>query len=140
MLSNSAPMNRLSRHWTAILVSGLWINASEFFRNEVLLKSHWTSHYLSLGLTFPSGPVNGMVWMLWGFLFATGTMHLSRATTLLKAVLIAWLFGFVLMWLVLWNLNVLPVDILPYAIPLSLLETWGAVYVCQRLVPRHSPI
>ena len=40
-----------------------------------------------------------------------------------------------MMWLVIWNLNVLPVSILVYAIPLSLLECLGAAYICVRLEP-----
>jgi hypothetical protein len=39
------------------------------------------------------------------------------------------------MWLAMWNLTVLPWGILPYAVPLSLLETAGAVFICRRFSP-----
>ena len=63
-------MGLQSRGIIAVILTGIWVNASEFFRNEVLLKTHWVDHYRSLGMTFPSGPKNGMMWVAWGFLLA----------------------------------------------------------------------
>jgi hypothetical protein len=119
-----------------ILLSGIWVNASEFFRNEVLLKNYWLAHFKSLGMTFPSEPRNGLVWVVWGFVFAAAIYSLSRSSSLLMTTSLSWLFGFVLMWLATWNLNVLPLGILVYALPLSLLETFVASYISQRLSPR----
>ena len=119
---------------TVVLV-GIWVNASEFLRNEILFKDLWVGHYKSLGLVFPSEPWNGLVWIVWGFLFAAATFSLSRSASLLKTTLLGWLLGFVLMWLVTWNLNVLPPRILVYAVPLSLLEVLVAAYISQRLTP-----
>jgi hypothetical protein len=129
-------MSQTTRHITATIAAGLWINASEFFRNEVLLKSHWTQHYQSLGLSFPSSPVNGMVWILWGFVFAAMVYQISRTCSLARTALLAWMMGFVLMWLVIGNLGVLPIAILSYAIPLSLLECFIAAYLCLKLAPK----
>ena len=119
----------------AILLAGLWINASEFFRNEVLVKSLWTGHFQSLGLTFPSAPLNGALWMLWGFVFAMVVLAISRRASLLQTTFVLWLITFPLMWLVLWNLSVLPVGILPYAVPLSLLEVLVATLICRKVAP-----
>lgn len=119
----------------AILLAGLWINASEFFRNEVLVKSLWTAHFQSLGLTFPSAPLNGALWMLWGFVFAMVVLAISRRASLLQTTFVLWLIAFPLMWLVLWNLSVLPVGILPYAVPLSLLEVLVATLICRKVAP-----
>jgi len=33
----------------------VWINVSEFFRNEVFLKLHWLEHFEMIGRPFPSG-------------------------------------------------------------------------------------
>ena len=128
-------MNSNSRSILAIVVAGLWINASEFLRNEVLVKSYWVEHYRSLGLTFPSTPQNGLVWVLWGFLFALAIYATSRRFTLVQTALLNWFTGFVLMWVVTWNLAVLPVGILIYAIPLSLLEAFVAAYLCTKIAP-----
>lgn len=113
----------------------IWVNVSEFFRNELLFKSYWTNHYQSLGLTFPSQPINGALWGMWGFVFAGMIYLLSRRFSLLNTVIIGWVMGFVLMWITLWNLSVLPIGLLVYAVPLSLLEVLVAAYLCKRLAP-----
>jgi hypothetical protein len=129
-------MNRTTKNITAIGVTGLWVNASEFFRNEVLLKSYWVDHYRTLGLEFPSAPVNGMMWMVWGFLFAAVIRMLSEKYHLVRATLLSWTVGFVLMWIVIWNLLVLPLPLLLFAVPLSLLEAFIGTLLCQRLAPK----
>ncbi|HPI94038.1 MAG TPA: hypothetical protein PLT09_12870 [Deltaproteobacteria bacterium] len=130
-------MNQRSRGIIAVLLAGVWINASEFFRNEVLLKPYWIEHYKSLGMTFPSEPINGIFWMLWGFLYAVAIFFMSRTSSLLKTTLIGWLTGFVLMWIVIMNLGVLPLAILPFAVPLSLLEAFVGAYICIKTAPNE---
>jgi hypothetical protein len=41
--------------------------------------------------------------------------------------------GFVLMWMVIGNLGVLPAAILPVAVPLSMLEAFGAAWIIKKL-------
>ncbi len=48
---------------------------------------------------------------------------------------ISWIMAIMLMWLIIWNLGVLPVCILVYAIPLSLLEVFVAAFICMKLGP-----
>lgn len=127
-------MSTHNRSALAVLAAGIWINASEFFRNEWWLKSLWVEHYRSLGLVFPSEPRNGAMWMLWGFLYAGAVLGLSRRFRLVQTAMLAWLMGFVLMWVVTWNLGVLPLSILPYAVPLSWLEAFVAALICQRVM------
>lgn len=119
----------------AILASGAWITISEFLRNELLLKSLWTEHYAALGMTFPSEPVNGVVWMLWSFCYAAALYVISRRFSLMATFFLGWFVGFVLMWLVIGNMNVLPDGLLLYALPLSLLEAFFAAYLVVRLDP-----
>jgi hypothetical protein len=90
---------------------------------------------MSLGITFPAEPQNGAVWVAWGFLFALVIYLLSRKFSLLQTTLLSWFVGFVLMWVVIWNLNVLPTAILVYAIPLSLLETFIGSYISIKYSP-----
>jgi hypothetical protein len=125
-----------SRNLVAIALAGLWINGNEFLRNEIWLKSHWIAHYHSLGRSFPSGPLQGAVWVLWGFVFAAALCAISQRWSLLSSTLLGWVLAFVLMWLVTWNLGVLPESILPTALPLSLIETLGGVWICQRVASR----
>jgi predicted neutral ceramidase superfamily lipid hydrolase len=109
------------------------VNVSEFVRNEVLLKTYWVDHYQSLGMTFPSEPKNGMIWVVWGFLFATAIYLISRKFNLIQTALISWFMAFVLMWVVTFNLNILPSAILIYAVPLSLLEAFIGSYICIKI-------
>jgi predicted neutral ceramidase superfamily lipid hydrolase len=128
-------MNLQFRNIIAVILTGIWVNASEFFRNEVLLKTYWIDHYRSLGMTFPSEPLNGMIWVAWGFLFAIAIYLISRKFNLIQTTLISWFMAFVLMWVVTWNLNVLPSAILIYAVPLSLLEAFIGSYICIKMSP-----
>lgn len=130
-------MNQRSRSVLAIVLTGIWVNVSEFLRNEVLLKRYWVDYYRSLGMTFPSEPKNGMIWVVWGFLCAIAIWLISRRFNLLQTALISWFMAFVLMWVVTFNLNVLPGAILMYAVPLSLLEALIGSYICVKLSSRH---
>ena len=121
-----------------ILLSTIWISISEFARNELLAKSYWTRHYESLGLVFPSEPSNGLIWGLWSLLFAVAIYVISRRFSLLQTALLSWYVGFVLMWVVIWNLNVLPPGLLFMAIPLSLLEAFVAAWIMKKLGPKGS--
>ena len=116
----------------SLLLATVWISASEFFRNEVLVKTHWVRHYEGLGLTFPAEAVNGAVWGLWSLLLAAAIYLLSTRFSLLQSTLIAWFMAFVLMWVVIGNLGVLPFAILPFALPLSLLEVFVAAWIIRK--------
>ena len=116
-----------------VLLSSLWISLSEFVRNEFLLKNLWVSHYENLGLTFPSAPVNGALWGIWSLLFALAIFFLSRRFLLMQTALLSWLAGFVLMWVVIFNLGVLPLESLLWAIPLSLLESFVATWIIVKV-------
>ena len=90
-------------------------------------------HYKELGLVFPSEPINGAVWGLWSLLFAISIFIIAKRFTLKETTLISWFIGFVLMWVVIGNLNVLPYGILIYTIPLSLLEAFLAALIIKKL-------
>ncbi len=124
---------KYARPLLAILLATLWIGLSEFVRNQVLLVSFWTNHYQSLGLVFPAKPVNGAMWGAWSLLYAIAVFFIARKFNLLEAFLLSWFIGFVMMWVAIGNLGVLPFGILPMAIPLSLLEAFLAVYIIKRI-------
>lgn len=116
-----------------ILLATIWISLSEFVRNEFLLKSYSEYHYSSLGMIFPSEPVNGMIWGIWSLCFAVSIFIFAKKYTLIQTTFIVWFTGFVFMWLVIGNLNVLPFDILVYAIPLSILESFVATLIIKKV-------
>jgi hypothetical protein len=125
-------------HFLPVLAATIWISASEFFRNELWLKHYWVEHYAGLGLKFPSAPINGMVWGCWSLAFAIAIAALLSRFSLLRATALAWFMGFVLMWLVIGNLGVLPYAILVYAAPLSLIETAVAAWIIDRISPKSG--
>lgn len=125
-------MHHLRRTILPIILATVWISASEFFRNEVLLTEHWHAHYQSLGLTFPSEPINGAMWGLWSLCYAIGIYFISFKRNLLQTTAISWFVGFVLMWIVTGNMAVLPFSILPAAIPLSMLEAFIAALIITK--------
>ena len=117
----------------AILASTVWISLHEFARNQLLFPQFWTDHYQKLGIVFPADPVNGAMWGVWAMLFSGGILALTKKYTMLQSAALAWLFGFVLMWVVIGNLGVLPFGLLVYAVPWSMLEAFGAAYLLKKI-------
>ncbi len=116
-----------------IFLATIWISISEFARNELFFKSFWIDHYKALGLVFPSEPVNGAMWGLWSLLFAIAIFIIAKKFTLWQTTFLCWYVGFVMMWVVVWNLDVLPGGLLLFAIPLSLLEAFIASLIIKNL-------
>lgn len=115
-----------------VLLSTFWIVLSEFLRNEVLFKGYWMRHYQNLGLIFPSAPINGAVWVLWSLFFAISVYIISREFNLIQTTFLSWFMAFVLLWINLGNLGVLPYELLIFAIPLSLLESFIASLIIHQ--------
>ena len=117
----------------AVAAATIWISISEFTRNSILLHSYWVEHYRKLGLTFPEQPINGAVWGIWSLCFALAIFFMAKKFTLMQTTFLSWFVGFVLMWLSMGNLAVLPFSILPFAIPLSLMEAYLASLIIFKL-------
>jgi hypothetical protein len=124
-------MKMLKKIILPVFLATIWISISEFARNEFLVKSYWTEHYEGLGLTFPSEPLNGAVWGLWSLLFAIAIFIISRKFSLWQTTFLSWLMAFVMMWVVIGNLNILPYGLLVYGIPLSFLESFVAAWIIK---------
>jgi hypothetical protein len=116
-----------------VLSATLWISISEFIRNELIVRSFWIKHYESLGLSFPSGPVNGAVWGVWSLLFAVAIYIIALKFNLIETTLLSWFVGFILMWIVAGNMGFLPYGILIVAVPLSLIEAFLASFIIIKL-------
>ena len=117
----------------ALLTATVWISISEFVRNQFLLKQYWIDHYKSLGLVFPLEPVNGAVWGIWSVLFAALIFILAQKFSVIQTALISWFAAFVMMWVTIGNLMVLPFGILWFAVPLSLLEAFVASWIIKKI-------
>lgn len=130
----------MKRALLAIGPAGLWIVFSEFLRNELLFRGHWVDHFRSLGLEFETTPINGAMWMVWSFLFAFLLFKLEQRFSFFETVWVSWLAGFVLMWIAAYNLLVLPLRLLLFAVPLSLLEVLVAVALIRKMSGRKKPL
>lgn len=119
----------------AVFLATIWVSLSEFARNELLFKDYWVNHYKTMGLVFPSEPMNGAIWGLWSMMFASLVAILSRRFTFLETVMLSWFAGFILMWIVTGNMGVLPFKLLYFAVPLSLLEACIATLIINRVAP-----
>ena len=115
-----------------ILITGIWINISETVRWMFLVESYWLEKYQVLNLTFPNETINMIAWMLWGFFNATVIFILSKKYNLLQTTVLSWFVAFVMMWVIVWNIGVLPTGMLWFNVPLSLLETFIGAYICIR--------
>ena len=89
-------------------------------------------HYKDLGIVFPSDPINGAMWGLWSLMYAILIYVISTRFSLIETTIIAWVMGFGMMWVVIGNLSVLPVRLLLFAIPLSILEAFVATLIAKR--------
>ena len=117
----------------SIIIATLWISLSEFFRNQLVFGYLWVAHYQSLDLVFPSAPINGALWGLWSLLFAVELYILAKKFSLVETALVGWFSAFVMMWVTIGNLGVLPFALLWYAVPLSLLEAFVATFIIKKL-------
>ncbi len=117
-----------------VILTTAWIGFSEFIRNQILFLSYWQEHYTKLGITFPSNPINGVVWIFWSLLFALLIFVISKQYSLRDLAIISWVAGFLMMWLVIGNLGVLPYKLLWFAIPLSLLESFVAAWIVKKSI------
>jgi len=129
----SSTQSGMGRAVLAVALSGIWVNICEFVRNQLLFLPHWQSHYRGMGLVFPSQPVNALLWVVWAFLLAGTVFAVSRRFGLWGSTFLAWVMAFVMMWVAIWNLSVLPLGILPVAMPFSFIEVLGAALICRRL-------
>lgn len=119
-----------------IALAGIWITISEFARNEILFKTYWVSHYSSLGLKFETLPLNGFLWFAWSICLAYLVFRLLEKFSFEESVALAWLPSFLMMWITIYNLQVLPLPLLVYALPLSLIEVLVAAFIINKA--KHS--
>jgi len=117
-----------------ILLVGIWINISETIRWFFLIESLWIEYYQKMDLVFPNESANAIIWVIWGFIFAVILYILSKRFNPVQTALISWLVVFVMLWIVLWNINILPIKILFYVVPLSLFEAYIGALIYKKLL------
>ncbi|HRX42670.1 MAG TPA: hypothetical protein P5315_07830 [Clostridia bacterium] len=113
----------------AVAFSGIWITISEFVRNEFLFKGYWTDHYNELGMSFETKALNGIFWFVWSIILAFIIMKVYEKFNFIQTLYITWLPAFLMMWITVYNLQVLPMKLLWFALPLSIVEITVALFI-----------
>ena len=126
-------MTYLKKTILPIILIGLWINISITIGWLLILENYWIEKYQSMNLVFPTGLINNITWMIWGFLLATTIFILSKKFNLLQTTFLAWFVAFIMMWVIIWNIGVLPTGMLLFNIPNSLFITFIGTLNCKRV-------
>jgi len=115
-----------------ILLTGIWINVSITIGWMLILEGYWIEKYQSLNIVFPTGLTNNIVWMIWGFMYGIAIFILSKKFSVLQTTLISWFAAFAMMWVIVWNIGVLPTGMLLFNIPNTLFITLIGAWICKR--------
>jgi hypothetical protein len=129
-------MTRMAKSAWHILLLAVWINISETVRWVLFSKPKFDAVFHDHGQVMPDQPINNILWMVWGVIIACIVYFLSAKFTVVKTTLITWCAVCVTVWIVMWNLAVLPPGLLIVAVPLSLFEIYIAALIAQKLQPR----
>ena len=129
-------MEHLKKTILPILLTGIWMNVAGTIRWIYLIEPYWLEKYNYLDLVFPSATINNITWMIWGFMFAMVIFILSRKFNLIQTTLLSWFMVYVMMWVVVWNVGVLPTDMLWVNIPLGFLDAFVGALICKRLASK----
>jgi len=117
-----------------IIIIGLWINISITIGWFLILKSYWVEKFNSLNIIFPLEMINNLVWMIWGFMLAIVIFILSKKFTILHTTILSWFAAFAMMWVIVWNIGVLPTRMLLFNIPNTLFVTFIASVISKKLI------
>jgi ABC-type Fe3+-siderophore transport system permease subunit len=126
-------MGQFKKSILAILLTGIWLNISGTIRWIYLIEPHWIEKYNKLKIVFPAELINNITWMIWGFMFAVLIFILSRKFNLIQTALLSWTAAYVMMWVIVWNVGVLPTGMLWINIPLSFLDAFAGALICKKL-------
>ena len=116
-----------------IILIGFWINISITIGWILILEGHWIEKFQSINLVFPTGLTNNIVWMIWGFMLATIIFIFSKKFSLWHTTFLAWFVAFIMMWVIVWNVGVLPTGMLLFNIPNTLFVTFLGTAICKKL-------
>jgi hypothetical protein len=129
-------MTRMAKSAWHILLLAVWINISETVRWVLFSKPKFDAVFQDHGQVMPDQPINNILWMVWGVIIACVVYFLSAKFTVIQTTFITWCAVCVTVWIVMWNLAVLPPGLLLVAVPLSLFEIYIAALIAQKLQPR----
>jgi len=107
--------------WKILLVS-IWINIFETLRWMLFAKPEIDMHFKAANLVLPNEPINNLLWLIWGIIIAVMIFIVSKKFKVLQTTFIVWITVYVMHWIALWNMAVLPLNILWLAVPLTFIN------------------
>lgn len=116
--------------WQILLVS-LWINIFETLRWLLFAKPDIDMHFKGANLVLPNEPLNNILWLIWGIIISVMIFIISKKYSVLKTSFIVWITVYVLHWIALWNMAVLPINILWLAVPLTFINVLIGVLISK---------
>lgn len=116
--------------WQILIVS-LWINIFETLRWLLFAKPDIDMHFRTANLVLPNEPLNNILWLIWGIMLAVMIFIISKKYKVLQTTFIVWITVYVLHWIALWNMAVLPINILWLAVPLTFINVLIGVLICK---------
>ena len=126
-------MSHFKKTMLPIILTGIWINVAITVGWMLILESYWIKKYQSMNLVFPTGLTNNIVWMIWGFMLATIIFILLKKFSPLKTTFISWFTAFAMMWVIVWNVGVLPTGMLLFNVPFTLIVTYIGALICKKI-------
>ena len=103
------------------IVAGIVTNVLAPLLHDVLLKDLHAETMKSLGKTPPTGGSTIAVWVIYGFLWAFAAVWLYAAIrprfgpgpmTAIRAAIVTWFFGSLLVGIAMWNLTLMPFSVI----------------------------
>lgn len=116
--------------WQVIIIS-IWINVAETIRWLVFAKPSFLSHFQSLNIEPPGGPLYLIVWFGWGILLALLIYIIYKKFTLVETTIIVWLSVYSGMWIMLFNLRLLSFPMLAALAAFCFIEIFIGALMCK---------
>lgn len=116
--------------WQIIIVS-LWINIFETLRWMLFAKPDVDMYFKAANLVLPNQPINNILWLIWGIIIAVMIFIISKKFSVLQTTFIVWITVYVMHWIALWNMTVLPINILWLAVPLTFINVLIGVLISK---------
>lgn len=113
--------NYLKTIWQIFLVS-IWLNIFETLRWMLFAKPEIDMHFKAANIVLPNEPINNLLWLIWGIIIAVMVFIVSKKFKVLQTTFIVWITVYVMHWIALWNMAVLPINILWLAVPLTFIN------------------
>lgn len=123
--------------WQILLVS-LWINIFESLRWVIFAKPDIEMYFKAANHVLPNQPINNILWMVWGVIIAIMIFIISKRFKLLQTTFIVWITVYVMHWIALWNMAVLPINILWLAVPVIFIIILVGASICSKFICKEN--